>query len=205
MILLLALMAAWATCQIEAQADNRKDFASLVSDEEFALADQCFELLRHHDFAALSEKLDPELRTPDLEATLNHMAKAIPQEEPVDSEIYRANVTTTTVTGSAATTRTTVLTLQYLFPKIWVVQEIALVNRGGGIVVTGFFIESSLESVESRNSLSWSTVLRKPAATLIIAAATVVVPVFILISVFFCIRTPIPQRKWLWIISSCWA
>lgn len=202
-VLLMAMLIVWAAMHGRALADNRADFSSVVSAEEIALADQCFELVRHRDFATLREKLDPELQSTDLTAALGPVAAAIPAGEPKDSGIYRANVTTTTTTitnGPTTTTRTTVLTSEYLFASLWVIQEIVLVNRGGGIVVTSLTVETSPEPLEARNALSWQTASDKPMATLLIAAAAIVVPVFILISAFFCIRTPVPRRKWLWII-----
>lgn len=201
---MVMLLVTWVLAmQGRALADNRSYFESIVSGEEIAIADQCFELVRHRDYVALKEKLDPALLGADLAAAFDAVAAAIPTGEPRDSGIYRAKVTTTTTTvGNSATTttRTTVLTSEYVFADVWVIQEVALANAGGGIVVSNLSVETSSESLEERSALTWHAASEKPIACLLIATAMIAVPIFILVTAFFCIRTPVPRRKWLWII-----
>lgn len=175
-------------------ADNRALYEVLLTKEEIAFGDQCFDLMRQHDFSTLEAKLAPELRGPTTRETLERIAAFIPSDAPLDSDIIRTRVTT--VNGK----RMVDLTFQYLFPQIWVVEDITIDETGRDPILKGFLIDASLQSVEQRNSLSPSIAIHKPIKTLLIGGLAVAVPAFCLITAFFCLRTPIPRRKWLWTI-----
>jgi hypothetical protein len=197
-LLFLALILASLGEQGRAWGDNRAQYEAFVSKAEIALADQCFAWLREGKLDALEAVLDPSLRTPDLQETLKLMAGIIPDEAPLGSDIFNAKYTTTTTRDGE--TRHTTLTVQYLFPSAWVVQDITMVDQGRGLVVSTFTVEASAESLPERNALSFSSATRKPIGSVLAVAAVILVPTFMLISAFFCFRTPVPRRKWLWII-----
>ena len=195
---LLALILASCGEQGRAWADNRAQYESFVSKAEIALADQCFNWLHDGNLHALAAVLDPSLRTQDLQNTLKFMADIVPDETPLGSDIFNARYTTTTI--GDATTRQVTLTVQYLFPSVWVVQEITLVDQGSGPVVSFFTVEANSQSLQERNALSFSAATRKPLGSVLAVAAVILVPTFMLVTAFFCFRTPVPRLKWLWII-----
>jgi hypothetical protein len=108
-ILCLALVA--LLC---ASCDMQKLMKQLTAPQDLALADQCFTLLRQHDFAGLKLKLAPALIKDGVDAQLETMAAQIPAETPRGDSITAVN--TSTDNGH----RTVSLTMIYQFTRDWV-------------------------------------------------------------------------------------
>lgn len=193
--LLVMLALALAHASWSARADNRAQFHALVSAEEIALADQCFEALRKHDLAAVEAKLDPSLRNAATMATLEKMASLVPPQDPVSSDIFQGTVTTTNGV------RSTRLTFQYLFPEAWLVADFTEEEADNGLLIRDFTVRLMNRSLWELNAISPKALTFKPTATLLVAGAAVVVPTFILITAVVCLLTPIRwRRKWLWLL-----
>jgi hypothetical protein len=193
--LLVTLVLALANAPWCARADNRAQYRTLFSAEEIALADQCFEALRKHDLAAVAAKLDPSLRNADTMARLEKMASLVPPQDPVSSDIFQGTVTTTNGV------RSTRLTFQYLFPKVWLVADFTEGKVGKELLVGNFKVQLMSRSLWELNEISPQALTFKPAATLLVAGAAIVVPTFILVTAVICLLTPIPwRRKWFWLL-----
>jgi hypothetical protein len=105
-LILLALLA--SAC------DMQKLMKDMTAPQDLALADQCFELLRLHDVAAVEDKFDPQARGVVLEMQLQSLTAEIPDEAPKSSSITSVNSNTTNGHRKVSVTKI------YQFSKDWV-------------------------------------------------------------------------------------
>jgi hypothetical protein len=150
-----------------------------------------FDLFRERDFEAIEARVDPGLRNPQLRSELEKIAAVIPREEPVEIQVADAR---TVMGGGVIRVH---VTLQYAYPEQWLLLSIGLLKQGGDTFVTGIHAQTLPNSLEYVNRFTFEG---KGVLHYVIFVSSIIVPLLIIAAVVLCIRTPVPKRKWLWIL-----
>lgn len=122
---------------------------------------------------------------------LKQIARFFPLEKPIEIKLLGSN-TIKSSTGTAYR-----LTFQYHYPNKWLGVDVALNKANGQLLTTGIYVQPLNESLETSNEFSWQG---KSFKHYLMFGAAIALPLFVLYALVLCIRTPIPKRKWLWII-----
>jgi len=159
--------------------------------DEIEFSKQFFSLVKSRNFDAAIEKVDPKIINQSLKENLQKLADLFPNEEP--KSIKAVNSTTVVKDGASNIN----LSLEYEFPSKWVVASLALHKQGSSTTVQGINVQPLNDSIENINRFTF-------AGKGIIHYATFAIGVFLflfqLYVIALCINTPIPKRKWLWVI-----
>ena len=75
--------------------------------------------------------------------------------------------------------------------------NVVLQKEGSDTVVTGVNVQPLRDSLENINRFTFEG---KGGVHYAVFAVAVIVPLFVLSALVLCVRTPIPKRKWLWIL-----
>ncbi len=89
------------------------------------------------------------------------------------------------------------LALQYEYPNNWLLVRIALYLKDGETQVKGLHVEPLEASLAATNRFTFEG---KGAAHYVFFALGILIPIFTLWVLVLCFRTPIPKRKWLWLV-----
>src|SRR5262249_47184155 len=88
-------------------------------------------------------------------------------------------------------------TFEFNFGGKWMLINVALKEQNGRKTVVGFHVDREPSSLEARNH--FTPYGKNPGQYAVLVAMAVVI-VLIIWALVSCIRTPIPRRKWLWIL-----
>lgn len=186
-LLLTALLAALTLVGCDQQAI----FDKLIPENEAEYSKNYLALFPVHDFDAIEAKTDPKLKDSTLRAKLVQIADMFPPDKPKDIRVVGANTFTNSTSSKFN------LTFQYEYPTKWLLANVVLEKTGDMLVVTGVNVQPLKDSLENINRFTFDG---KSIGHYMVFLAAIVVPIFILVSLVFCIRTPIPKHKWLWIL-----
>jgi hypothetical protein len=152
-------------------------------------AKQQLEAIRKQDFVGVESNLDSQFKTNDVREILERVANAFPVEEPkgVNLVAFMENK------ENSATD----MAFEYGYTQKWLLARISIVRTNGGMLVRGFFLNHSNMPINDMLGMRWS---QHGAIQYFTLAAVISEPVFILAVLVLCIRTPIPKRKWLWLL-----
>ncbi|MFZ6681734.1 hypothetical protein [Undibacterium sp. Tian12W] len=163
----------------------------LIPKEESAFAKDYLQHVHDNDFAYVKSKLDPELLPTVTDDNLLRISAYFPGGEILSTELIgsQVNIINGVWTGN--------FTVEYHTKYGWAVGFVALKRIDTQLIVTAFSVHKANGSQEELNrfTLSGKSVLHY-----LVLIATVCVPLFILVTLITCIKTPIPKRKWLWIV-----
>lgn len=153
-----------------------------------------FEELRQRHADKILDSFDPSADKDHLRSELGKVIALVPQQEPIGIETLGA---TGECKGSGICTK--LVTLEYKYPDRLILFQITVSNRSGHYAITNIYVEPETNPLESRNRFTlrgkgWLHYFILMAALLSVSLAV--------FSVVLCIRTPIPKRKWLWIVAS---
>ncbi|GKS75705.1 hypothetical protein AVME950_12435 [Acidovorax sp. SUPP950] len=162
--------------------------ASIAPQETQRVRDAVDELARQ-DFPAIEARLAPRLRTADLRQSLGRMAALIPPGPPQSAEAVGVQVLKT----DSATFHH--LTLEYEYPQSWLVVSAMLEQRDGAVVFNALQVTPASQSLAATHRFSLEG--KTPGHYLFLALA-IGIPLGIVYTLWVCVRTPIPKRKWLW-------
>lgn len=148
-------------------------------------------LFQNKNYDEIKKAMNPQLLNQQLQSNLEQIAKIIPNESPKNILLVR-NKTIKTFDNVK-----TILTLQYEFSSVWLIANIVIEKKENGqYIVNNFNVNPLNDSLANMNKFSLNN--KTPFHYIIFFLASIV-PIFILVSLFFCIRTPM-EKKWLWII-----
>lgn len=166
--------------------------SEIAPKEDVEYAKQYVALIQKSDFAAVEAVMAPHLKTAQLRPTLALMASMLPPDPPISIEVVGAE-------GGRSTDGTsgTDLTLQYQFPKSWLLVQINIRRAAGAVIVDGIYFTPLQSSYKELNAFTFNG---KPVLSFAVLASSIAVPIFIVASLIGCLITPIPKRKWLWCI-----
>ena len=171
--------------------DQQEFFDQFVPAEEAGVAKDLVAKLREKDFAAVEARLGDDLRTADVSQKLEELAGQLPTEKP---ESIRTVGSDTVVEKSATTYN---LTLEYEYPHRWLLVNTLLVRRDGKLAVEGIHFAAIQQSLEETNKFSFDN---KGPLHFVLFALLIGIPLFVIYALVVCARTPIPRRKWLWLL-----
>ncbi len=148
-------------------------------------------LFAAHDFDAIEAKLDPKLKDAALRGNLKQIADIFPPEKPKDIKVVGANTVSTSSSSQFN------LTFQYEYTDKWLLANVMLEKTGNVLVVKAVHVEPLRDSLENINRFTFDG---KGVAHYAVFLAAILIPVLIVVSLVLCMRTPIPKRKWLWVL-----
>jgi len=184
LVALLVLFAAFA-----AKADLSD--SSLVPQEEMNFSKDYLSKIRGRDFDYVLSHIDPELIGQISEEKLEEIAAYFPSGQLLSTELIGSQVYNFNSTWQGN------ISFEYEFESGWALANVVLKRADDRTTVTGFNVYRTEASQKELNKfvLSGKTVLHY-----LVLGLAVVVPVFIIITLVYCIKTPIQKRKWLWVL-----
>jgi hypothetical protein len=177
--------AALAGCFDQAFLDD------FVPNEEEAFAKKYVDLLRKQDFDAAEALLEPSVRNPETRSVLEQVAGFFPPEEPARIRTVGAHKI------EARTDAQIDLAFEYEYPNNWLLVRIALYLKDGETQVKGLHVEPLQASLATTNRFTFEG---KGVAHYVFFTLGILIPIFTLWVLVLCVRTPIPKRKWLWVV-----
>lgn len=186
-----ALLAILFVLTLLAGCDQQAVIDKLAPKEEVELAKEVIAQLQAREFDAVEKQLEPTLQGPQTRARLEEMAGLIPAAEPKSITTVGTH---TTITGDAKRYN---LTFEYEYPASWLVANVILQRKGNEVVILGATVTPMKESLKESSRFTFEG---KGAVHYAMFALAVFVPLFTLYAVVRCIMSPIPKRKWLWVI-----
>lgn len=167
---------------------------AFTSPEDEKVAKDYISLLQQQRFDQIENALDPAIKakSTDFHKTLLDMATQIPAQAPLSIKLVGANFLTSNTLHKSD------ITYEYQYPDRWVLVRIAVQKKDGVSTITGFNVKKLSNSLENSNRFSLSG---KSASQYTMLVAAVIAPLFSLYALILCIRTKMPERKWLWIIG----
>lgn len=164
----------------------------LIPKEEVEFSKRYLTLFQARDFEAIEKSLNPQLKNENLPSQLAQVAQFFPPDPPKSIEVVGSH------TFSSGDKWQANLTFQYEFPSSWLLANVNLERIGSGeLVVNGINVNPLHDSLANINKFSLSD---KSAIHYIILLTAIILPIFIVFTLFACIRTPIRKRKWLWVV-----
>lgn len=149
------------------------------------------ELLRADKFAEMLPLMDDELKNKDLKSNLKILSKEFPKEKPLKVKLVGRQVFKNNYFELVS------LKHEYTFSGKWLITNIGLKKKEGKIILTGIHAEAFNESLISRNAFKFDNAGSTHYAFLSLA---ILIPLFIITAIVICMRTPIAERKWLWLL-----
>jgi hypothetical protein len=177
-----------------ASCDYKAFLQKFVPKDDDAFAHRFLDAVRTGDYAAADQMLDASLRGEKSASGLHDLNGVLAHGEPVSVEIIGCNIFTNA--SPQGMTRTTNLSYQIHFPDSWAAGNVIVGHPSGGMSVLGSRFQPIPDSLEVLNRFTFAG---KSLPHYLVFTACIAVPVFILVTLMMCIRSPI-RRKWLWIV-----
>jgi len=171
--------------------DQKALFDKFVPKDEANFAKAYLALFAAHDFDAIEAKSDPQLKAAALRDSLKQIADLFPPGNPKDIRVVGVN------TFSTSTSSQFNLTFQYEYPDKWLLANVVFEKKGEDVIVKGVHVQPLRDSLENINRFTFEG---KGAIHYAMLLMALLIPLFILVSLVLCVRTPIPKRKWLWVL-----
>lgn len=154
-----------------------------------AFARQQLEAIRKRDFAGFESHIYLPVKSDNTRDILERMAAVFPAEEPKNIDLV-AFVENQRISA-------TDMAFEYGYAHKWLLVRISIVQTNGSMLVCGYFIKPMNRPVDDLVAMHWSE--HGPVDYLLLGAA-IFNPIFIFTVLVLCIRTPVPRRKWLWLL-----
>ncbi|HEX3808431.1 MAG TPA: hypothetical protein VHW02_01930 [Rhizomicrobium sp.] len=171
--------------------DPQQWLNSFIPKEQAAIGQRYLEDIRTRNFLPVEQRVDPTYKTPAMRATLEKMASIFPQEKPKSIKVVGSQTVT------SPTQKTYNLTYEYEFPHGWTLAHIYFRAKGNDIQIERMDVFPLKASLEQINTF---TLANKTPLQYLILALAILFPIFTIGTAIACLFTPIPKRKWLWIV-----
>lgn len=162
---------------------------------EVAISKKYLSMLEVRDFATIEEKIDPRLKNDQLHSDLGKIAALFPDGNPTDVKLI--GLFHNDFLNGTESSSTTTLTYEYNFSGKWLQATVVLQNKKDDIYILGINVIPLSGPLEE---ITKFTLIGKKPINYIVLAATCIVPIFILFALIVCVKTPVPNKKWLWIV-----
>lgn len=162
-----------------------------IPKEESEFAKAYIEKLRAGDFEYVKSLMSQEILPKINDETLSEIVGYFRDGEPKSIKVIgsQVNVFNDQWQGN--------FTFEYEFESGWNLANAVLRKVGDGYEVIGLNVYQTDASLKEINAFTLSGKTFFHYAVLI---AAIVIPVFVLVTVYFCAKTPMPRRKWLWVL-----
>lgn len=173
------------SCSYDDMMDN------LVPKEEAKFAEEYLNKFRAKEFTYIKSQMSTETLAKANDALLLEMSNYFRKGELLSTEIIgsQVNVFNGQWQGN--------FSFEYHFTDGWNLANAAFKKVDGEYKVIGLNVYQTEMSQKEINAFTFNN---KSFTQYLILSLAVIVPVFIILSTYFCARTPIPKRKWLWVI-----
>ncbi|QFT56314.1 hypothetical protein [Microbulbifer sp. THAF38] len=164
---------------------------SLEPKEEVDFAKDYLNRFLQGDFDYVKSLIDPVISDELSPELLERMLGYVPEGKLLSTELIGSEVkaTSSTWTGN--------FVFEYHFEGGWALANAAIKRAGGKTTIIGLNVYRTSASQKELNRFS---LFGKLPLHYLVLATTFLVPIFILVTLVICIKTPIQQRKWLWIL-----
>ena len=184
-LLLLAALALLTGCNQQAWFDR------FVPQEEAALAQRLLGQFAAKDFAAIEPLLSPDLARPEVRAQLIQVANLFPGTTPLSVEVVGAH------TLSSPDSVQYDLSFQYGYPGQWIFANVVLLRNNGSIHLVGVHAAPLKDSLQHLHRF---TLADKGLRHYLVLCLAVFIPLLVVATLVVCVKTPMPRRKWLWMV-----
>jgi len=168
--------------------DDMKDKS--VPNEETRFAEEYLNKLRAKDFDYVKSKMTAETLAQANDTLLLKMSNYFYKGKLLSTEIINSQVNT--FNGELRGN----LSFEYHFSDGWNLASTAFKKVDGKYQVLALNVAQTSSSQKELNKF---TLKNKSYPQYLYLLLAIIVPVFIVITTYFCIRTPISERKWLWV------
>lgn len=163
----------------------------LIPKEESEIAKEYLSKLRNKDYSAIKSSMHSELISQVNDELLEKMNGLFRTGEPISTTIIGSHVNV--INGQWQGN----FTFEYQFESGWNVANAAILKVDHGYEIIGLNVHKTNMSQKELNEFKLTG---KSILQYFVLVCAVIVPIFILVTLFVCARTPIQQKKWLWII-----
>jgi hypothetical protein len=184
-ILVIAAFLLTASCSYKEMADK------LIPKEESQFAQDCLQKLQRKDFDHIKRYIDKSIESQVTDEKLLEVVNYFPSGQLISTELIgsQVNVVNSQWHGN--------FSFEYHFSDGWALANVVLKKSGDNLSVVGFNV---YRTAASQKELNKFTLIGKTALQYLVLIMAVATPLFTLLTTYFCIRTPMPKRKWLWIL-----
>lgn len=159
-------------------------------EDEKIFVKKYIELLRNNEYDKVLKYMDDELKGENLKENLELLSREFPPGKVVKIKLVGRQVFKNNYYELVS------LKHEYKFEDKWLITHIGLKKEKGKILLTGIHAETFNESLLSRNAFKFDNARMTHYVFLVLA---ILIPLFILIVIVVCLRTPIAKKKWLWL------
>lgn len=163
----------------------------IIPKEESDFAKEYLLKLKNQDFEYVKSFLSPEIAAEVDDDLLAEMAGYFRSGEPISVKIIGSQVLVFNGNWQGN------FTFEYEFESGWNLANTALRKVDIGYEVIGLNV---YQTERSQNEIHAFKLLSKSPLQYSVLLLAIIVPLFILFTLVVCIKTPIPRKKWLWVI-----
>jgi hypothetical protein len=174
-----------------ASCSNGEMNDKLIPKEESQFAKIYLQKLQSKDFDYVKRYIDKSEEKKISDQAIHKLASYFPSGQLISTELIGSQVYIFNSQWKGS------FTFEYHYSDGWALAEVTLKKSGDALFATGF---SVYRTQASQKDLNKFTLIGRSALQYFVLAIGVISLVFILITTYFCVRTPIPKRKWLWIL-----
>jgi hypothetical protein len=174
-----------------AGCDAQGLFSSLIPEKQAAIGREYLDDIRIRKFEPVETNFDRAFDKSEIRAALEKMSTLFPRGQPKSVKTVGSN----TVSMGERTTYN--FTFEYEFEHGWVLGHIYFVDSNGRVVIERLDVLPLKDSLENLNAFS---IRGKSVMHYAFLALAALLAAFSIFTAIICLRTPIPKRKWLWVI-----
>lgn len=163
----------------------------IVPKKDATLAKEYLQKLRDRDFEYVKSLIHPDLSNKLNDQLLEKMVNLFPSGKLLTTELIGSQVHTFDSTWQGN------FTFEYQFEGGWALANTAFKRVDNKLYVVGLNVYRTQASQKEINKF---TLTDKSPFHFIVLTSAIAVPIIILVTLVFCIKTPIPKRKWLWVL-----
>ena len=184
-IIATIVMVLVAACSYQDMADK------LIPKEESGFAKDYLHQLQARNFQYVKTYVDPSIEAEVTDAKLIEIADYFPGGELLSTELIGSHVNTFNSQWQGN------FTFEYQFSGGWALANVVLKRTKDALSVVGFNV---YRTEASQRELNKFTLAGKSAIQYLVLTLAIAAPLFVLVTLYFCIKTPIQKRKWLWVL-----
>jgi len=174
-----------ASCSFEELSDK------VIPKDEAQFAQDYLLMLRGKNFDYVKKYIAPGNENQVTEAKLRQIAESFPGGELQDTKIIGLQVSLFDSQWQGN------FSFEFQFTDGWALANIMLRKSDKALSVVGFNV---FRTEASQKDINRFTLAGKSALQYTILIMALVAPLFILVTTYYCIRTPVPKWKWLWFL-----
>jgi len=162
-----------------------------IPKEESEIAKSYLSYLASGEYTKLEENIAPQLKDEKLRENLEKVASFFPSNKPDEILTVGSNINIINDVWHAQ------LTYQYKFKNKYVLASITLQKANDKLIINGINVKPLQQSLEEANKFTFTD---KNITHYLFFIVTIAMPILSLYALYLCYKTPIPKKKWLWML-----